>query len=149
MRKKMFLSCYDRAMGFVAAAEHCRRSLERKLLARGYTEEEVAQTLSRLAEEDIVNDRRFAALWIEFRQRRKDEGGRRLAEGLQRRGIDRPTAEAAVKDAAQTGEYRAAFFRARAKILAQAHSDKKVLTSLLLRKGYSLGEIRAYDEIDE
>jgi regulatory protein len=149
MRKKSFLSCYDRAIDLLAAAEHCGRSLERKLLARGYAEGEVAQTLSRLAEEDILNDRRFAALWIEFRQRRKDEGGQRLLEGLRRRGVDRQTAEAAVREAALGDEYRAAFFRAKEKILARAPGariEERGLVSLLLRKGYSRSEIRKYGE---
>jgi regulatory protein len=150
--RKNFLSCYDRAISLLAAAEHCTRGLERKLLSRGYAEEEVAQTLSLLTAENILNDRRFAAMWIEFRQKRKDEGGRRLAEGLQRRGIDRQTAEAAVREAAQTGEYRAAFFRAKEKILAKANPEninKNILLSILLRKGYSPGEIRKYEETDE
>ncbi|MDR1625548.1 MAG: recombination regulator RecX [Spirochaetia bacterium] len=149
MRKKIFLSCYDRALGLLAAAEHCGRSLERKLLARGYAESEVAQALSRLTEEKLLDDRRFAALWIEFRQKRKDEGARRLAEGLRQRGVDRQTAEAAVREASRGEEYRAAFFRAKAKILAQARGGENRLVSLLLRKGYSLSEIRKYGETGE
>jgi SOS response regulatory protein OraA/RecX len=144
--KRNFLSCYDRAIGLLAGAEHCTRSLERKLLLRGYGEDEVGQTLARLGEENLLNDSRFAGMWIEFRQKRRDEGGRRLVEGLQRRGVDRLTARAAVKAAACTDEYRAAFFRAKEKILARENIDKNALLSILLRKGYSLSEIRNYDE---
>jgi regulatory protein len=146
MRNKVCLSCYQRALGFLAAAEHCGRALERKLLSRGYTEEDVAETLSRLTEEDALNDGRFAALWIEFRQKRRDEGGRRLAEGLRRRGVDRRTAEAAVSAASQSDEYREAYLRAKAKILTDTNIGKEDILSGLLRKGYSLSEIRKFDE---
>jgi regulatory protein len=149
MRKKNAFSCYEKAISLLAAAEHCTRGLERKLLSRGYTEEEVASTLFRLTEENILNDKRFAILWTEFRQRRKDEGGRRLAEGLQRRGVDRETAEAAVREVAQTDEYYQAFFRAREKILIKKNIDKNNLLSLLLRKGYSPSEIRRYCSQDK
>jgi regulatory protein len=137
-------SCYDKALSLIAAAEHCTRGLERKLLTRGYTEEETAETLLRLTRENLLNDRRFAELWIEFRQRRKDEGSRRLTEGLLRRGVDRETAAAAVKAASQTDEYHDAFIRAREKFIATGCEDGNSLVPLLIRKGFPLGEIRKY-----
>lgn len=126
----------------MAAVEHCTRGLERKLLARGYEEAEVAETLRRLTAEKFLDDRRFAGLWIEFRQRRSNEGGRRLAEGLLRRGVHRDIAEAAVKEASCTDEYREALMRAREKILAKGCDDDRALISLLMRKGFSRSEIK-------
>jgi regulatory protein len=142
MRKNSRGSCYDRALSLLAAAEHCTKGLERKLLFRGYSEEEVAETLERLAAENILNDRRFAELWIEFRQRRKDEGGRRLAAGLLRRGVNRDTAEEAVKAAARTGGYRSCLLRARENALARGCEGEHALVAFLIRKGFSRSEIK-------
>ena len=147
MREKS--SCYSRALRLLATAEHCTRGLERKLLARGYGQEEVAQTLTCLTDENILNDSRFAELWIEFRQRRKDEGARLLAAGLLRRGVDRDTAEKAVRAASRTAGYEAALARARGKILAEGCNDEAAVTALLMRKGFSAGEIRKNREAAE
>jgi regulatory protein len=142
MRNNNRALCYERALGLLAAAEHCAKALERKLLFRGYSEEEVAGTLKRLTDENILNDRRFAELWIEFRQRRKDEGARRLAAGLLRRGVDRHTAEEAVKAAVQTEGYRACLLRAQEKALARGCEEEHALVEFLIRKGFSRGEIK-------
>ena len=149
MREKGLCSCYDRALRLLAAAEHSTRGLERKLLARGYGEEDVAQTIARLTDENILNDSRFAELWIEFRQRRRDEGVRRLVAGLLRRGIERETAEKAAGAASRTEGYRAALARARGKILAKGCEDEAAITALLMRKGFSAGEIRKSREAAE
>ncbi|MDR1932920.1 MAG: recombination regulator RecX [Spirochaetales bacterium] len=148
MPKNSYSTCYDRAAGLLSAAEHCTRGLERKLLARGYEEKEVAETLQRLTAENLLNDERFAGLWIEFRQKRRNEGGRRLTEGLLRRGVRRDIAEAAVRRAAQTDEYLQALRRAREKLLAGGCSDEQALVSLLLRKGFSRSEIKKCEEDD-
>ena len=149
MRQKGACSCYNRAVRLLAAAEHCTQGLERKLLARGYGEEDVAQTLTRLTEENILNDSRFAELWIEFRQRRKNEGARLLAAGLLRRGVGRETAEEAVRAASRTAGYEAALARAREKILAEGCEEEAGVTARLLRKGFSAGEIRRHREAAE
>jgi regulatory protein len=146
IRKKPSGACYDRAVNIIAAAEHSTQNLRRKLITRGYTEEETAETLSRLAAENLLDDKRFAEMWIDFRLRRKDEGGRRLFTGLLARGIDRETAEAAVKAAALADEYRACLIRAREKAEAAAGGDDAAVTGLLLKKGFSLREIRSRGE---
>ena len=142
-RKKPSAPCYQKALGILAAAEHSTEGLRRKLLLRGYAEEETEEALARLAAENYLNDRRFAELWIEFRMRRRDEGRRRLAEGLKRRGIDRQTADSAAAAAAATDEYRACLLRAWEKARAAGCEEEAALVSLLVRKGFSRSEIHA------
>ena len=142
-------SCYERALKLLALAEHCTRGLERKLLRRGYDEREVTLTLSRLTDEKIIDDRRFADLWIEFRLQRKDEGRRRLAEGLRRRGIDREPADEAARAAAATDKYRACLLRAYGKAREACGGDDAAAVHYLLQKGFTTGEIRACREDSE
>ena len=119
--------------------------MRRKLLLRGYEEKEIIETLEQLKNEDSLNDRRYADLWIEFRLKRKEEGQYRLAEGLRRRGLDRETVNAAVKAAATTEEYTACLLRAREKALKTCEDELEV-TDFLVKKGFLLGEIQRLRE---
>ena len=135
--------CYEKAISLLAGAEHCRKGLARKLSSRGFDEEEITAALQRLTEENLLDDRRFAGLWIEFRQRRTNEGRRLLEAGLLKRGVDRETAAAAVNAYAGTEPYNEAFDRARERILRAGEPRGEELVSGLLRKGFTINEIRS------
>lgn len=138
--------CYEKALSLLASAEHTRKGLARKLTARGFGEEEVSGALRRLAEEKLLDDRRYAELWIGFRQRRKQEGAGLLVEGLVKKGVDRRTAGEAVRSASSAPEYQEALARACERILKDGPMRKEEIVSRLLRKGFSLSEIRNHLE---
>lgn len=83
----------------MARAEQSRAGLVKKLRMRGFSAAEAAQALDRLAEEGMVDDLRFAGLWVNARLRHKPASPRNLRAALRSRGIDRKTAEEAVKTA--------------------------------------------------
>ncbi|MDR0623906.1 MAG: RecX family transcriptional regulator [Treponema sp.] len=87
------------ALRLAARAEQTVSGLSRKLERRGFKSPCVLAVLRRLADLDIVNDRRFAALWIQARLTRRAESPWRLLAGLRNRGIDRDDAAAALKSA--------------------------------------------------
>jgi regulatory protein len=87
------------ALRLAARAEQTIFGLSRKLKRRGFKAPCVSAVLRRLADLDLVNDRRFAGLWIQARLARRMESPRRLLAGLRGRGIDRDDAEAALKAA--------------------------------------------------
>jgi regulatory protein len=84
------------ALRLVARAEQTVFGLSRKLERRGFKSACVSAVLRRLEDLDIVNDRRFAGLWIQARLTRRGESPRRLLAGLRSRGIGRDDAEAAL-----------------------------------------------------
>jgi regulatory protein len=87
------------ALRLIARAEQTSFGLSRKLERRGFDSACVRAVLARLGDLDIVNDRRFAALWIQSRLSRRAECPRRLCAGLYSRGISRDDAAAALKAA--------------------------------------------------
>ena len=84
------------ALRLIARAEQSVLGLSRKLERRGHGPDCVRAVVSRLAELELLDDRRFARLWAESRLGRA-KSPRRLLSGLCGKGIDREDAEAALK----------------------------------------------------
>jgi regulatory protein len=87
------------ALRLVARAEQTAAGLFRKLERRGFDSSYIQPVLHRLEGLDILNDRRFAGLWLQSRLVRRAESPRRLLTGLRCRGIGRENAAAALKAA--------------------------------------------------
>jgi regulatory protein len=85
------------ALGLVARAEQCVFGLSRKLERGGHPAASVRAVLARLTELEIVDDSRFARLWVQSRLNRRTDTPRKLLAGLCSRGIDRDVAEKALK----------------------------------------------------
>ena len=84
------------ALKLIARAEQTCFGLARKLEKRGHEAACVRAALARLADLRLVDDRRFAQLWLESRLR-LTRSPRRLLSALCGRGIDRGDAQAALK----------------------------------------------------
>ncbi len=87
------------ALRLIARSEQSSFALARKLEQKGFPEAAVRRVLERLETLRLVDDQRFAELWIEDRLLRRVEGPGKLIALLQARGIDRRIAEAAVRKA--------------------------------------------------
>lgn len=85
------------ALRLAARAEQTMMGLSRKLERRGFNGSHIQPVLLRLETLNIINDRRFAALWLQSRLVRRVESPRRLLAGLRSRGISREDAEGALK----------------------------------------------------
>lgn len=75
-----------KALELLARRAHFRAELATKLAARGFDDDEVAETLDRLVAEGLVDDSSTARAFAEERFRRGPVGARRLAAELRRRG---------------------------------------------------------------
>ena len=85
------------ALQLIARAEQNIFGLSRKLDKRGHDSACVRAAVSRLAELGLLNDRRYAQLWLESRIRQRPSSPRRLLAALCARGIDRDDAEPVLK----------------------------------------------------
>jgi regulatory protein len=72
------------------------RQLRAKLVAKGYAAETVDAELARLREVGLVDDRAFAAAFVEERARRSPKGKRLVQMELAAKGIDRGVAAESV-----------------------------------------------------
>jgi regulatory protein len=85
------------ALRLVARAEQTCRGITHKLELRGFAASCVQAVVSRLEGQEILNDERYAALWLHARLARCAEGPRKLLVALRRRGISSGDASAALQ----------------------------------------------------
>jgi len=91
-----YLQAKNTALRLIARAEQCVHGLAFKLERRGYDAHCVNAVISELCEQNLLNDKRFAQLWLESRMR-LTRTPQRLLASLCGRGIDRKDAEAAFR----------------------------------------------------
>jgi regulatory protein len=86
------------ALRLVGRAEQCGAGLALKLQKRGHGSSVIKETLSSLTLSGMVDDERFARLWLESRLKRKSDSPRELGASLRKKGIDGRTASRVLKD---------------------------------------------------
>jgi regulatory protein len=87
------------ALRLIARAEQTCLGLTRKLEKRGHDSACVRSVISQLCESALLDDRRYARLWLDARISRQSTSPRRLLIGLSSRGIDRDDTAFALKEA--------------------------------------------------
>ena len=85
------------ALRLIARAEQNSLGLTAKLERRGYDASVVKAVISRLLGRNLLNDERYAELWIRSCLARKTQSPLWLLASLQKRGIDRDTAKRTIK----------------------------------------------------
>jgi regulatory protein len=138
------LRAEKKALRLTARAEQSVFGLSRKLERAGFDGPCVRAVLARLCELDIVNDGRFAELWLSSRIAMKADGPRHLLAGLRGRGIDRDDAESALKKLLLDTETEAALLERF--ITKRKLSGTPGLSGLLRAEGFSGTAVRRYVE---
>jgi regulatory protein len=132
--------CHERALGLLAVRARSRRELERRLLAAGFEQAEVADALERLERVGLVDDQAFARQLVEHAFGNRGDGRRAVASALAAKGVD-PSVAVAVLDELDGDEQERAdrLAASRAGRLRSLPPEKAFqrLTSLLLRRGYA------------
>jgi len=134
------------ALRLIARAEQCTSGLAFKLKKRGHDSLCVNAVISRLTELKLIDDRRYALLWLESRLRLA-RSPRRLLSSLCGRGIDRGDAESALKAVLDEDAEHALLTR-----FVKRHSRKEPLTRslkhLLKSEGFSSAAIQKFFDED-
>ena len=86
------------ALRLIARAEQNVFGLSRKLGKRGHDPDCIRAVISWLCESGLLDDRRYARLWLESRISRQATSPRRLLAALRSRSISRHDAEAVLKE---------------------------------------------------
>jgi len=92
------LRAEKRALQLIARAEQTAFGLSRKLHKRGHDSACINAVIAQLCALNLLDDRRYARLWLESRISRQATSPRRLLAALRSRGIDRHDAGAALKE---------------------------------------------------
>ncbi len=98
------------------------------------------RVLSRFAEVGLIDDRAFAAAWVQSRHASRGLARRALATELSRRGVDTPTVRGAVEALDPDTEEETARALVRRRRRSTAHLDvasrARRLGGMLARRGY-------------
>ena len=131
------------ALFLIARAEQNSWALARKLENKKYHPIVIKAVIDHLTSLDLVNDRRFAELWLKARIRTGNKGPRKLLLLLRAKGIDRKIAEAAMA-VSLTPEIEAALLR---RCLVGYSADNKTAIRFFLKGlGFSTVAIDRYFE---
>jgi len=136
------------ALRLIARAEQCEAGLRRKLEKRGHEAACVNAVIERLCSLQLLDDARFARLWLESRLR-LPRSPRRLLTALCSRGIPRDDAESAIKNVLDDDtEYALLqrFARKLARRKKHDENDSRSLKYLLKNEGFSHTAIQRYLE---
>ena len=94
-------ACYraeKSALRLIARAEQCSLGLMSKLEHRGYSEAVAKRVVSRFTDNNLLDDRRYAEIWIRSRLgSKKALGPRWLLAALGKKGIDRDSSKKALE----------------------------------------------------
>jgi SOS response regulatory protein OraA/RecX len=90
------------ALRLVARAEQFSSGLSLKLQKKGYVRAEIRSAVDALVKSGMVDDMRYACLWIASRIKRRADSPREFLYALRGKGISRGTAVAALKEALTT-----------------------------------------------
>jgi len=85
-----------KAAAYCSVAEHCRREVREKLFNWGATEDQVGEVLEYLEKESFLDETRYANAFANDRMRFQGWGRQKIRAGLQQKGIDGNTADAAI-----------------------------------------------------
>ncbi len=136
-----------------------RRELAVRLRSKGRPDEVIDQVLDRLEHAGLIDDGRFARLWIDERLRRRPAGLSLLRRELRQKGIDAEVVDAALEESAsREGESERAYEALRRQSHRYARLDRDAahrrMVAFLGRRGFGQAVIyqvvhRVLDETEE
>jgi len=126
------------ALGLIAYRPRSEKELRDRLRRRGVDPTLIESTAARLSELHLLDDRAFAASWVESRNRTGPRSRRLLAFELRAKGVARGSADEAVEVVNEAdAAYRAAGKRARVLAGRPFQEFRRKVGDLLLRRGFT------------
>lgn len=133
------MNAYERAVKLLAIREHSKAELKRKLIDKGYSEDESEEALIRLISLGWQSDYRFAQSYIRSRLRKSPEGKNVLLSRLREKGCDMDAAMSAVEEAWEEGGWREPLLKAFQRQMVK--KGEEYATLYFRKKGFSFHEI--------
>jgi regulatory protein len=125
---------------FLAHRPRSEEEVRQRLRRAGHNSGTVDAALTALRAQGLLDDRRFAELWVESRRSFSPRSGRLLAFELRRKGVQREEIEA-VLESEGADEVEAACAAGRARLRAWAALDEPTFSrrmgAFLARRGFS------------
>jgi regulatory protein len=125
------------------------------LLKKHYSPEVIEETINRLVENKLLNDERFAEMWVENRTEFRPRSKRALAVELRQKGLSQETIENAIDEVDDEElAYQAGLKHSRKLNASEWMEFRKKLYNFLMRRGFNYEVIvpvtrRIWDEIHQ
>ena len=91
-------SAYQQALRWIETRDRSIAEIQRNLQQRGISEEIISEVMARLQRSGLIDDSRFARLWVENRNEFRPRGRRALTYELRGKGIDQSAVEDVLAD---------------------------------------------------
>lgn len=143
-RAHELLAAKLKAAELLARREHSRFELRNKLRQRRFSEDSIKQTLDEFQRLELLDDYRFAEIWIRSRIKRKAEGEGKLKAALNQKGIEASLAEQVLSREFDSTQQQAALETATEKVLVKSKGDRDKFIRMLLGRGFSWKQINRY-----
>ena len=134
-------SAKERALRLLGARQMSRRELEKKLLDKGESPEDTEAALELMERIGAINDREYAGSIVRH-YAAKSYGQRRIKDELMRRGVPKEYWDEALCELPEQEGDLDRLIMKRLRGESPDEREKKRLTDMLLRRGYSWREIR-------
>lgn len=134
---------HQKAKHYCAYQERCHSEVKEKLYGFGLRKTEVEELLSKLIEEDYLNEERFAVQFAGGRFRMKQWGRVKIKYELKQKQVSEYVIRKALKTIDED-DYQSTLFKLYEQKLQQLSSEKNIfikkrkLQDYLLQKGYEL-----------
>ena len=138
------LAAKQKAAELLARREHSRFELYNKLRQRQFSDPAIKQTLDEYQRLEMMDDYRFAEMWIRNRIKRKAEGAGKLKAALKQKGVDESVAEKVLSQQFDEDQQQAALEAATEKVLVKSKGDRDKFIRMLLGRGFSWKQINNY-----
>ncbi len=130
------------AVSLLNRSEQSRSGLTRKLLIKGFKAEMCCAALDYLEGNGVLSDKRYALAWAGYRVKAKGESRSKVINGLLARGIDKNTAEDAVREVFSAVDEETLLSNAEKKYRMRGFSGDK-LCRKLVSLGFSLKSVKS------
>lgn len=132
----------DRAYGYISLRERSRQEMAQYLRRKGYEDEVIEPVIERLEQADLVDDRRFAQLWVDDRKLLKPSSLTALRAELRQKGIAGSIIDEVLAAEADSEAGTLVQLVSRGRLLSR-YPDPEKLTAYLMRKGFKYSAVKA------
>jgi regulatory protein len=135
----------QKAYVYVSLRARTRRELSDYLVKKGYVPSVVSAVLEDFVRLKLIDDRAYAATWLELRLKNKPVGKRAALYALQKRGIDTGTIEEVLQETFreldETKIARQILAKRKLTMDPKDEKQKRRIIALLARRGISMHTI--------
>jgi regulatory protein len=97
MNEECFASVYNKALDIISRREHSDKEIKNKLLKKFDTPELIDEVILKLIENNLINNVRYAEMYVHVRKR-KGFGPKKIQFELMTRGIDDSISSTAITE---------------------------------------------------